>query len=1611
MGDVQAWSHEMLQVPLVGTDLTVASVEKSLWMDSLLIPVYCAGVSALFLAKHAVSRRVAAKSGNQDRTGLGSALDAGDLQDSYFRRRIRSLGSFTIFGFRLLDLFAILALFSLALFQLLGFQLGSGHDARFSIHVAQCVLYGYVVILSNVALFGSTHWGRTAFVHASAILAVAWGVYMYRDIWPLATLDRAPVDAVEGSLVWAKLGLLSLSGVFIPFFSPRKYIPLDPKEPIEPSAEQTASLFALLFYTYLESFIWRARRLSRITFEMLPPLPDYDHLKHLIGRSFPLLDPMQTKSQRHIGLLLIRVFWWELSNLAAMSITAVIGAFAAPISINQLLQYLESGRAEAPIKPWFWIALFFAGRLFKDISDQWFIYYTTRLSARTQAIVTELVFEHALRIRMKADTDDSDNANESDSSTAVATPDNASQLGAEGTQDGSSAEEDSGGEATHSVTASSSTAATPASDSGKGKGKAAASDDGASAKKKAEEAKPDATKKDRSRHLVGRINNLVSSDLNNLENLGMSATFLIVESPFQIMLCIIFLYQILGWSALVGLATMLLTLPLPGWITKQIQGAHREKMRRTDSRVQTVTETMNVIRMIKLFGWEPRITAQLDKKREEELVAVRRSKLLTLLINACNNLIPILIMLSTFFTYTVIMKEELTASRVFSSMAVFDMLRIDLQASFWIIPQLVQAKVSLERISDFLRNTELIDEYERAKEGDAADIWTNSVPEDRKGVIGIRHASFTWSKDGVPSQTPGGTRRRAFVLTIDEELIFQRGKINLIIGATGAGKTSLLMALLGEMHYIPSGPDSYVSLPREGGIAYAAQESWVQNETIKNNILFGAPYDEVRYNKVLHQCALQRDLSLFDAGDETEVGEKGITLSGGQKARITLARAVYSHAEILLLDDILAALDVHTSKWIVEKCLKGDLLEGRTIILVTHNVAMVSPVAHFVVDIGSDGRILSQGSLESALARDAHLLSEVKGEQEVLEKAELELDAEKPEDVTTKQAAGKLVVAEEREEGHVGWTALKLFLGNMSNRPILFWLIYVSGHVIRQSLANLQTWYLGYWASQYETHPPQEVQVQHYLSTYTMLLALDMFVFACTASYYVFGSLRAARIVHKQLVTSVLGTTLRWLDKTPTARIIARCTEDIGMLDNRVARATEIMTQVFVYMVLKVAAVLIFSPIFVIPAIVVSLASGLCAHVFMKVQLSVKREMSNSKAPVLAHFGAAVSGITSVRAYGAQEAFKAEAHRRINRYTRVAITHWNLNRWLGMRIDLIALFFATGLATYLTYASDLSASNTGFSLTMATAFSSVINQMIRVVNEFELSGNSLERIQQYLLIEQEPKPTPEGVPPAYWPASGQLEVEKLSARYSEDGPKVLREVSFEVAAGERVGIVGRTGSGKSSLTLALLRCILTEGNVRYDGLQTEKINLDALRSNITIIPQVPELLSGTLRQNLDPFSEHDDAVLNDALRSAGLFNLQNETDESRITLDTHIAGGGANLSVGQRQILALARAIVRRSKLLILDEATSAIDYETDSIIQTSLRTELGKDVTLLTVAHRLQTIMDSDKIMVLDAGQIVEFGKPGELLQKENGLLRSLVEESGDKEHLYAMAMGASAA
>ncbi|KAF9449105.1 multidrug resistance-associated ABC transporter [Macrolepiota fuliginosa MF-IS2] len=1377
--------------------------------------------------------------------------------------------------------------------------------------------YFYCMVLS----FGSvlnTRWQPIFSQHCLLLLFSSLLVNVYRNIWPLAIYGGVPMDINDGIFMWGKLVLLTITAVGIPLFSPRKYEPVNPEEPAaEVNPEQTTPLFSLMVYTFLDPLIFLAARLPHLGHDKLFPLADYDYSRNTTKRAFPHLDVFQGAKKRHLFFGLMRTYRYEYLVLTGMVVLQATGNFFSPVAIRMILDYLETGGRDARIKPWFWIACLFVGPMMISLARQWYIFVATRMLVHTEGLLTQLVFEHSLRIRMKAEA--SDGSENPTSETKTVKADN----------------------------------------------------------------------------LVGKINNLVTTDMVNVVE-ARDFLFLIGYHPLQIILSIIFLYQVLGSSSFIGLAVILIMVPIPVFMAKLMQSVQKERMKMTDSRVQAVTETCNVLRMIKLFGWESEMHGRIFIRRDEEVKWLWRRKIYEIVVAVVNYLIPTFAMLATYAAYTLIWKEDLSAAKVFSSMSVLTLLRRSLQASFQGLSICVEGKVSLDRLTEFMQNTELLDFLRRPADLSVIGDFENRPP---SGVIGFYDAKFVWSNDSANDE-------QAFTLRIDGELLFKQGGINLIIGPTGSGKTSLLMALLGEMHFLPTQPNSWYNLPREKGIAYAAQESWVQNDTIRGNILFGSSYDEERYKAVLYQCGLERDLELFEAGDMTEVGEKGLSLSGGQKARITLARAVYSNAQTLLLDDILAALDVHTSTWIVERCLTGDLVKGRTVILVTHNIALTGHLANFIISMGSNGTIVSQGTdISVAISKNSKLASEIQALQESEGNTE-EANNNKEKAISSNGVStGKLIIAEEIQQGHVTWKSMKLFLASLGgNHPILFFLALSIGLLLTDFGMMAQTYFVGYWGSQYVEHDPSEINPFFYLGGCFLLLVGLISTYILSNILYLRGVVRACVSIHKQLMVAILGTTFRWLDETPTSRIITRCTQDIRAVDVPLPQWTLFLTDLTLSMLNKVVVIVFFSPIFLVPVVFVSIAGAWIANFYLKAQLSVKREMSNAKAPVLAHFGAAITGLTSIRAYGAQDAFKRESLKRIDFYSRVARVSYNLNRWVAVRIDVLGASFTTTLAAYLVYGSMTTPTGIGFSLSMAVDFCTMILWWVRIFNDLEVQANSLERIQGYLEIEQEPKPKESGSPPAAWPTSGQLRVENLSARYSKNGPKVLHGISFEIQSGERVGVVGRTGSGKSSLMLSLLRCIVVEGDVFYDGINTKNINLEALRSKITIIPQIPELISGTLRRNLDPFEQYDDAILNDSLRASGLFSLQAEDTEKRLTLDSQISSGGSNLSVGQRQILALARAMVRESKLLVLDEATSAIDYKTDTIIQQSLRHELGKDVTIITVAHRLQTIMDADKILVLDAGNIVEYDSPAALLARPSGIFRSMVDGSSDREHLYAM-------
>ncbi|KAJ6508901.1 multidrug resistance-associated ABC transporter [Mycena sanguinolenta] len=1095
------------------------------------------------------------------------------------------------------------------------------------------------------------------------------------------------------------------------------------------------------------------------------------------------------------------------------------------------------------------------------------------------------------------------------------------------------------------------------------------------------------TKDKDKRNLVGRINNLCTSDVSTVADV-MELWIRVMLFPLQVTLAIWFLYLILGWSSFVGLAVILITLPLPSYLAKTLRKYQIVSRKKTDARVQQVTETMNVLRMIKWFAWENKIKEDIGVKREEELHAIKNVRLIVVLNDSINFVIPLLVMLATLSTYTLVMRLPLTASIVFTSLSVFDgILRQQIRDLMNQISVIIQGKVSLDRVDDFLRTTELLDLYS------SQDLSVQTENDER---IGFRDAQFSWSNQIDDS---------CYKLHIESEIIFQPGVINLIVGPTGVGKTAILLALLGEMHFVPVGPNPWINLPRQGGVAYASQQPWIENATIKQNIVFDTsiPFDEVRYKRVLYACALYPDLELLEARDETEVGERGLTLSGGQKARVSLARAIYSTAAIILLDDVLSSLDIHTAKWIVHNCLSTDLVQGRTVILVTHNIALTRPISQWVVSLGLDGSIV-HGSVETVL-KSSYLAAANLDEE--LEAVEDEVSATS--DISESKGIGKLTVAEKSQQGMVKWSTYKVFLFNLSSQPVPFLCLICGLFLLNEATALFQSWFLGFWSDQYLEHPMSSVPVSFYLGVYSTSVVMAMLFYIVAYSLYAFATIRSAKIIHTKLIDSVVGTTLRWLDTTPMSRVITRITQDTSKIDNKFALMAVSFVGRTIFLLSKFTAIMILNPVFVLPGGIITLLSVFTGRIYMVAQLPIQRQMSAARSPMLAHFAAAISGLTSIRAYQAEKAFLWESTVRIDNFIRPAISFWNLNRWISMRSDILGGLFSAALGSYLVYGggSRYGPANVGFSLSAALAFTSAILWWVRVGNELQLDANNLERVVEYLDIEQEQKPTQAGIPPAYWPASGEIRVENLTAKYSADGPEILHSLNFAIKSGERIAIVGRTGSGKSSLTLALLRSIPTEGKVYYDGISTDTVNLDSLRSNITIIPQVPELLGGSLRRNLDPSEAHDDLVLTDSLRAAGLFSLQTDRDEkSNLSLDSMISSEGSNLSLGERQIIAFARAIIRGSKLLILDEATSAIDYQTDVLIQSTLRNEL-RGVSVLTVAHRLRTIMDYDRIMVMEAGRIVELDTPINLLKDKAGYLRAMVDESSDRDELLAIAEG----
>ena len=1186
---------------------------------------------------------------------------------------------------------------------------------------------------------------------------------------------------------------------------------------------------------------------------------------------------------------------------------------------------------------------------------------------------------------------------------------------------------------------------------------------------------------------LGTIINLMSVDSFKIAEVTAYLHFLCAAAPTQLVVAIVLLWQVMGYSAIPGIIVMIFLLPVNYGLARGFTVTSKRILAATDKRINVTNEVLQNIRIIKYFAWEQRFGRIIEEKRQAELKALRSRFMVWALAVAIWNSVPVLITFFSFLVYTLIEKKPLVPSVAFTAISLFMLLRVPLDQFGDMFAHVQETKVSIDRVEEFLHEDET-EKYEQ--------LGLDNVDEDGIRRIGFKDTTLMWGGKDVVAEDGS----RAFRL-LDLNVNFQLGKLNIIAGPTGSGKTSMLMGLLGEMTlvggniYCPGGrsredvrPDPETGLANT--VAYVAQAAWLVNANIKDNILFSTPLDEQRYRDVIVACALERDLQILDNGDETLVGEKGITLSGGQKQRISLARALYSNSAHLLLDDCLSAVDSHTAQWIFSNCIKGPLMKNRTCILVTHNVQLCVPSSNYVVVL-ENGRVIVQGSSEEVIA-SGKLGEEIQrsrpvsanpsrvpsrvpssvGDDDTMVNGQGDaldgFDSTKKDNIKKKQKMDAM--EETRATGSVKWPVMKQYLQSMGT-----WWFWVVAFIVfaTQQLSTVATnFWVREWANQYTKNNTQEslrmnlqgqwtgpgsistadftnvirakasynpnqvaiesddgvasVNVMYYL---TVLAAIGIAgaVAALIRDLWLFlGSLTASKRIHDHLITSVTRAKFKFFDVTPLGQLMNRFSKDLEAVDQEIAPVAIGVISCALSLVVTVGLIAYITPKFLIAAAFISVLFYLVAAFYIRASRDLKRLESVQRSPLFQQFGETLSGMTTIRAYGDERRFIRDNLTKINAQTRPFIYLWACNRWLAFRADVLGdlVAFFSGVFIILSV-GQVDAGAAGISLSYALGFTESVLWLVRLYAINEQNMNSMERIKEYLDVEQEADAViEESRPPKNWPGNGTVEFVDYTTRYRKELDPVLRNITLTINPKEKVGIVGRTGAGKSSLALAIFRALeADEGKILIDGLDIGKIGLQDLRENITIVPQDPTLFHGTIRSNLDPFDMFTDEEVFSALRRVQLIGADESTTvppsptqtvnstttsptatNKNIFLDlsSPVTESGSNLSQGQRQLLCLARAMLKSPTVLVMDEATASIDYATDSKIQETIRELTG---TVITIAHRLQTIVDYDKVLVLDKGEVVEFDHPWELINKEDGTFRSMCETSGELEVLLKAA------
>ncbi|XP_071872524.1 ATP-binding cassette sub-family C member 4 isoform X1 [Bombus fervidus] len=1180
----------------------------------------------------------------------------------------------------------------------------------------------------------------------------------------------------------------------------------------------------------------------------------------------------------------------------------------------------------------------------------------------------------------------------------------------------------------------------------------------------------------------GKVVNLVANDVNRFDLVSIFIHHM-WSAPLSTLIIAYFLYIEAGYAGLIGIAAVFVVVPIQSYTGKLSSKFRLQTAMKTDERVRLMDEIISGVQVIKMYAWEKPFCALIETARKLELQVVSKSAYIRGIYMTFNLFTTRMALFCTLISM-LLFGDEISVDKVFVFSSYFNILAHTMSGMFVRgFAEIAECMVAVRRLQHFLMYEEFqdsghilsnfttsingsinsiskhasnktskpdipyiddeIDSYENLDDSSekrrhnglvvvASDLLKNTanMMEEKKPfstmnqetyAVKMSHLTAKWE----PSQSENTLE--------DVNLEIQKGKIYAIIGMVGAGKSSFLSAILGEIEVT----GGHVKV--NGSLSYAGQEAWVFGSTVRQNILFGQPYDRELYQKVVKACSLQRDFKQFPQGDQTVVGERGSSLSGGQKARINLARSLYRQADIYLLDDPLSAVDTHVSKHLFEECIQR-YLAGKTRILATHQLQYVKNVDAIILI--EQGKVTVFSQFQDLLNQRPEYAELLAAESESIEDSSLEKSSMKRQfsssstrSRTPEASSGGTDDEEEDQYSEKFNDGLEGTSRGVVKGPIFIKYFQTGANlclactvlllfICTQFMASLNDYFVPILVNEEETRHYYITQANLNATNSTSIENLDissmynsMYVYtAIIVGLFCIGITRSltfykvcilcSQKLHDMAFSALIRTGMRFFDTNPSGRILNRFSKDMGAIDELLPKAILDAGQICMMMFGSLAVSCIINPLFLIPIIFLGTVFYWIRKVFLRTSKNIKRMEGMTRSPVFTHLNATLNGLSTIRAYCAQDILRKEFDKLQDVHTSTVYMYIVASTGFGFSLDVFCFVFTSlVIFSFLLLQQSFSGGEVGLAITQVMAMTGMIQWGMRQNAEVANQMMSVERVLEYTQIMPEPNlrdrgkfarkiekqlPLPANAP-KNWPTDGMIRFRSVYMKYVEDDPPVLKGLNIVINPGEKIGIVGRTGAGKSSLISALFRLAKIEGVIEIDGIDTGSICLEDLRRNISIIPQDPVLFSGTLRRNLDPFNEFTDKALWEVLDEV---ELKDAVITAGTGLESRVLDRGSNYSVGQRQLVCLARAILRNNRILMLDEATANVDPQTDALIQHTIRKKFAK-CTVLTIAHRLNTIMDSNKVLVMDKGRMAEYDHPYILLQNNYSQFKSLVKES----------------